>query len=209
VAPPSTSNHNDDDNAKALHDPNSEIKLHAQKMLLFNTPEAGHLHCKTILTPYLNKHYTKPEEMLEQMDTLDNQKITRLILIPGELERWAKEHGAYPKSLRKQSKRQIEQLRTIDTETSYVVQYSKRNSKDLMAHDALLSIYCDDVVHSIANSFHCNFGMEYVHIPSSDESIWDPDGIPDGLLDDAFIVNATKEKCKDTLKFQFKVITRV
>jgi hypothetical protein len=142
------------------------------------------------------------------MDNLETNQLARLILVPGELERWAKDHGATPMSSRKQSQRQIDALRNNDTEISYVIQFSKKHAKDLKALDALVLLYLN-VLHPIANSFHCQFGLEFVHLPNNGETIWDPDDIPEEGLDDAYIVNTMNEKYDDTLSFQFRVITRV
>ncbi|KAL7506238.1 hypothetical protein ACHAXN_003506 [Cyclotella atomus] len=208
TAPPSTPNHNDEDDAKALHDPNSVLKLDSNKILMFNSPQATHSYCKTLLTPYMQKHYSRSTEMLQQMDNLETNQLARLILFPGELERWAKEHGATPMSSRKQSQRQIDALRNNDTEISYVIQFSKKHAKDLKALDALVLLY-SNVLHPIADNFHCQFGLEFVHLPNNRETIWDPDDFPEEGLDDAYIVNTTNEKYDDTLSFQFRIITRV
>jgi hypothetical protein len=156
----------------------------------------------------MEKHYTKSTEMLQQMDNLETNELARLILVPGQLERWAKERGATPMSAKKQSQCEIDALRKNDTEVSYVIQFSKKHAKDLKATDLLAQLFTN-VLHPIANSFHCQCGLEYVHLSNSGETNWDPDEIPEGGLDEAYNVNTTREKHDETLSFQFRVTTRV
>ena len=192
------------DSAKACHKPNSVLNLDLMKLALMSNDVAVDYLIK-ILNPYLDKYYGKSEEILELLKKKKREDITRLIINEGELERLASTNMIYP-TTKAQTPSDKDKLRLTKTDYSFVLQYSRQNANGISAIDCTMEIY--RILHPIANSFQCSIGLETMHDASNESTIYELD-MMNGIIDDAFVSNITKEKYKDTLQFRFRLITQV
>jgi hypothetical protein len=193
-----------EDIAKALHKPNSVLKIDTAKLAVMS-PAASNKYIKEVSKNYLDELYGGHKSMFSIFDELTDKELARAILNDGEMERLAKEHGIKPKATQPQTPSERAMLVRNPTEYSYVIQCAKNEAKETSAITVLTPVY--EVFHRIIESFNCSLGLEPVHNPTEATTIYKPEVAP-RMLDETYVTNIVKEHYKDTLQFNFRLRTR-
>jgi hypothetical protein len=168
--------------------------------LAFMSNEVAIDYLNKLLKPYLDQYYS-----LELLKNKKREEIIGLILNEGELERLTSMNMIYPTS-KAQTPSDKDKLRLTKCDHSFVLQYSRENAAGLSAIECTMEIF--KILHPIANSFQCSIGLEVMHDASEESTIYELD-LMQGIIDDSFVSNITKEKYKETLQFRFRLITQV
>jgi hypothetical protein len=192
------------DVAKALHKPNTVLKLDIAKLAVMS-PGASNKFIKEVSKSYFDEYYGGHERFFQVLDQLNEKELFRAILNDGEMQRLAKVNGINPIPAQPQTPSERAMLMKNPTEYSYVLQCARTDAKDTSAAATITPVY--EVFHRIINSFDCTLGLEPVHNPTEARTIYEPEVVFQ-MLDERYTTSIVKENYKDTLHFNFRLRTR-